>query len=190
MEEISRDILLSVKRGDTEAFRVVVRHYRKFVFSVIYRFLAGRHPKEVEKMTRDIFVKIYSFSKSYDPDKEVKYSACVYTIVKNYCFNELRIKRLEVEPPEEYGGFEHEGDIEDGVLGGELKKRFEKCIETLPDDQRIILILRAYEGFAYEETGMLLSLEQSEVKAKFNKAKAKLKDLLWPYLKEDHGKTL
>lgn len=190
MEEISRDILLRVKRGDTEAFRTVVCRYQSFVFSVIYRFLAGKHPKELENMAKDIFLKIFGFSKSYDPDKEVKYSTCVHTIVKNYCFNELRIKRLEAEPSEEKSVIEHEEDIENGELAGELKQRFEKCIETLPDDQRVILILKEYEGFSYEEAGTLLNFPQVEVKIKFNKAKAKLKDLLWPYLKEDHGKTL
>jgi len=141
-------------------------------------------------MTKDIFVKIFVFSKSYDPDKEVKFSTCVYTIVKSYCFNELRIKRLEAEPAEEYSVIEQYEDIENGALSAELKKRFEKCIEVIPDDQRLIFILKEYEGFSYEEIGALLSFSQNDIKLKFNNVKAKLKELLWPYLKEDHGKTL
>ncbi|MEI6845578.1 MAG: sigma-70 family RNA polymerase sigma factor, partial [Candidatus Firestonebacteria bacterium] len=71
-----------------------------------------------------------------------------------------------------------------------LKQRVEKCIETLPDDQRMIFILKQYEGFSYEEIAGLMNLPAGLVKTKLNRAKIKLKDLLWPYLKEDHGKTV
>ncbi len=190
MEEISKDILIRIKRGDAESFRVVVGCYQKFVFSLLFRFLAGKYPEELENMATDIFVKIFNFIRSYDPDKGAKFSICVHTIVRNYCFNELRIKRLEADHDRDYTSFEQVEDIENDALAGELLQRFEKCIETLPDDQRIIIILKDFEGFSYEEAGAFLNLPVSDVKNKFNKAKVKLKDLLWPYLKEDHGKAL
>ena len=189
-EEISNDILLKCKKGDTEAFRTVIRQYKGFVLSVVYRFLAGKYSEELENMAQDIFIKIFSFTKSYEPGKGVKFSACVYNIVRSYCFNELRIKRLEAEPAggfDVYGGVE---DIENGILAGELLQRFEKCIETLPDDQRMIIILKEYEKLSYETIGECLNLPVNIIKMKFNRIKVKLKGLLWPYLKEDHGKTL
>jgi len=63
-------------------------------------------------------------------------------------------------------------------------------VETLPDDQRMIFILREYEGLSYEEIGEQMNIPQGTVKSKINRAKLKLKELLWPYIKEDHGKTV
>jgi len=84
--------------------------------------------------------------------------------------------------------------LDDGTeseeLTGELKQRVEKCIETLPDDQRMFFILKEYERFSYEEIAGLMNTPSVVVKSKLNRAKIKLKDLLWPYLKEDHGKTM
>ncbi|OGF45242.1 MAG: hypothetical protein A2231_00465 [Candidatus Firestonebacteria bacterium RIFOXYA2_FULL_40_8] len=189
MENISNEILLKCKKNDIEAYRLVIRHYQDFVFSVIYRFLGGNYAEEVEDFSREIFVRLYDFMKKYDTEGGVKFSTCVFTVVRNYCFNELRIKRLQLDPEEENNLPSH--DISDSeTLTGELKQRVEKCIETLPDDQRMIFILREYEGFSYEEIAELTNIPYGIVKTKLNRAKIKLKDLLWPYLKEDHGKTV
>jgi len=96
---------------------------------------------------------------------------------------------LELEPAEENAAFSPE-DLENETLSGELKQKVEKCVETLPDDQRMILILREYEAFSYEEIAELMNVPAGNVKSKLIRAKIKLKDLLWPYLKEDHGKTV
>ena len=189
MKEISNEIILRCKKSDPEAYRLVIRHYQGFVFSVIYRFLGGKYAGEIADFSGEIFIRLYEFIKKYDPDKGEKLSTCVATIVRNYCFNELRIKRLELEPAEENAAFSPE-DLENETLSGELKQKVEKCVETLPDDQRMILILREYEAFSYEEIAELMNVPAGNVKSKLIRAKIKLKDLLWPYLKEDHGKTV
>ncbi|MFH1074306.1 MAG: sigma-70 family RNA polymerase sigma factor [Candidatus Firestonebacteria bacterium] len=189
MEDISNEILIKCRKNDVESYRRVIQYYRGFIFSVIYRFLGGKYSEEVESFAREIFIRLYGFIKKYDADKGIKFSVCVFTIVRNYCFNELRIKRLQLDPAEK-NIFPAREDSESEALAGELKQRVEKCIETLPDDQRMILILREYEGFSYEEISELMNVPSGIVKSKINRAKIKLKDLLWPYLKEDHGKTV
>ncbi|OGF46398.1 MAG: hypothetical protein A2452_00960 [Candidatus Firestonebacteria bacterium RIFOXYC2_FULL_39_67] len=188
MENISNEILIKCKKNDMEAYRLVIRHYQGFVFSVVYRFLGGKYANEVEGYVQEIFVRLYDFMKKYDTDGGGEFSACVFTVVRNYCFNELRIKRLQLDPVEE--NIYLDDGTESEELTGELKQRVEKCIETLPDDQRMFFILKEYERFSYEEIAGLMNTPSVVVKSKLNRAKIKLKDLLWPYLKEDHGKTM
>ncbi|MEI6846393.1 MAG: sigma factor, partial [Candidatus Firestonebacteria bacterium] len=124
MEEISSEILIKCKKNDLEAYRLVVRHYRSFVISLLYRFLGGKYAEEVEDFAREIFIRLYDFMKKYDADRGIKFSVCVFTVVKNYCYNELSIKRLQVDPVAENKPSAGEAP-EDEVLAGELKQRVE-----------------------------------------------------------------
>ncbi|MCX5776952.1 MAG: RNA polymerase sigma factor [Candidatus Firestonebacteria bacterium] len=189
MEDISRGILIKCKKGDTEAFRIVIRHYQYFVCSVIYRFLAGKYAEEVEGFSREVFIRLFHFIKKCDPEKGAKFNTCVFAVIKSFCFNELRIKRLQLDAVGEKTSYARE-EQENEPLSGELKYRVEKCMENILDEQRLIFILKEYEGFSYEEIAKFMEMSAKTVKAKLIITKIKLKDLLWPYLKEDHGKIL
>ncbi len=58
----------------------------------------------------------------------------------------------------------------------ELKEIINKYINTLPELQKSILLLRDLEGYSYEEIGKMLKLNESQVKVYLFRARQKMKD--------------
>ena len=58
----------------------------------------------------------------------------------------------------------------------ELKEIIDKCLKTLPEIQKSILLLRDMEGYSYEEIGEMLNLNESQVKVYLFRARQKIKD--------------
>jgi len=58
----------------------------------------------------------------------------------------------------------------------ELKEIINKYINTLPELQKSILLLRDLEGYSYEDIGKMLKLNESQVKVYLFRARQKMKD--------------
>ena len=59
-----------------------------------------------------------------------------------------------------------------------LKELINKALETLPDIQRTVILLRDYEGYSYEEIGSITGLNESQVKVYIFRARQTLKSYL------------
>ncbi|MFN5219020.1 MAG: RNA polymerase sigma factor, partial [Sphingomonadales bacterium] len=59
-----------------------------------------------------------------------------------------------------------------------LKEILAKALETLPDIQRTVILLRDYEGYSYDEIGSITGLNESQVKVYIFRARQTLKSYL------------
>ena len=65
----------------------------------------------------------------------------------------------------------------------DLKYWLDKAMETLPEIQRSVVLLRDYEGYSYEEIGEILDLSESQVKVYIYRARVALKKFIGnPYI--------
>lgn len=60
----------------------------------------------------------------------------------------------------------------------DLKEILEKCMSTLPEIHRSILMLRDYEGYNYKEIGNILDINESQVKVYLFRARNKMKEMI------------
>ncbi|MEY4927332.1 MAG: hypothetical protein RI894_1768 [Bacteroidota bacterium] len=60
----------------------------------------------------------------------------------------------------------------------ELHDQLHAALNTLSEVQRSCILLRDYEGYAYQEVGEILSLTESQVKVYIFRGRQKLQDLL------------
>lgn len=60
--------------------------------------------------------------------------------------------------------------------GSELQDVLHKAINTLPEIQKTVVILRDYEGYSYEEIGEITGLNESQVKVYIFRARVSLKN--------------
>jgi RNA polymerase sigma-70 factor (ECF subfamily) len=56
-----------------------------------------------------------------------------------------------------------------------LKELLNKALDSLPDIQRAVVILRDYEGYSYDEIGSITGLNESQVKVYIFRARQSLK---------------
>lgn len=59
-----------------------------------------------------------------------------------------------------------------------LKEIIERALQSLPEIQRSVLLLRDYEGYNYEEIGEMTGLNESQVKVYIFRARQKMKSLI------------
>ena len=69
-----------------------------------------------------------------------------------------------------------------GALGRELESALGRAIAELPEDRRIVVVLRDIEGLSYEEIAQVLELELGTVRSRLHRARADLKEKLERFL--------
>ena len=65
---------------------------------------------------------------------------------------------------------------------GERDAALSQAIASLPDERRIVVVLRDVEGLSYEEIARALDLEPGTVRSRLHRARLDLKDKLERFL--------
>jgi RNA polymerase sigma-70 factor (ECF subfamily) len=73
-----------------------------------------------------------------------------------------------------------------GVLNAELDQKIHDAIASLPEQFRMMIVLREIQGLSYEEIASLTDSNLGTVKSRLARARLKLQEMLKPYLQE-HG---
>jgi len=190
------DLMLKFQAGDVSAFEQLMHKHQKSVINTIYRFIGNR--AEAEELAQEVFLKVYNSAQKYKP--KAKFSTWLYKIVTNLCLNELRRRRLETVPLDDLaeeipplskggkrGDFIDAGQIPPDIAleKNELVALIKKAVESLPEKQRMALILREYDGLSYKEIAEVMGCSVASVQSRLQRAKATLKEKLAFYVKED-----
>ena len=170
-----------LRAGDPRAFEELVRTYQHRVFGVAVRMLGDR--AEAEEVAQEVFLRVYRSVADFRGD--AKLSTWLYTIASRLCLN-----RLEA-PDRRYGRAGEEAldrVASDGPPTGadlertELETALHQAIAALPEDRRIVVVLRDLEGLAYEEIAHVLGVELGTVRSRLHRARMDLKAKLERFL--------
>ena len=187
-DENSRDILLMerIGAGDHRAFRELVERHQNAVVGTVAKMLGNA--SEAEDIAQQVFLRVWRHAKRYRPD--AKFTTYLFTITRNLVFNESRRKkrRNEVSADEREENSHvlipadpnRQPDSE--LLQEELRQAVDKAIASLPEPQRMAVVLRRYEQMPYEEIARVLDVSISAVKSLLFRARAALRDALAGYL--------
>lgn len=183
MQNYDNDItlILKVGKGDIPAFEQIMKKYEKPVINTIYRFVGNRI--RAEEIAQEVFIKVYNSAKRYKP--KAQFSTWLYKIVTNVCYDELRKKKNIPETflkNEIYDSKQSSPNISLERIESDCIIREE--INSLPDRQRIALILREFDGFSYKEISKVLRCSKKAVESLLYHAKLGLKEKLIPYIKK------
>ena len=75
---------------------------------------------------------------------------------------------------------DHAPSLDQQMLNRELSHEIQAGLLTLPEDQRVVLIMSDIQGFTYEDIAIATDMQLGTVKSRLSRARAKLRD----YLKE------
>ena len=185
---MTEDQILSIVRdvldGDANAFEAIVREFERNVYNIALRMSGDR--EDALDISQESFLKAYHSLHSFRGDS--KFSVWLYRIVSNTCLDFLRERKRRAEVPlvrEDDEGETEDAQIRDESLSPETllerkltREAVQRGLESLPEDQRKILLLREIQGFSYEEIGRILSLESGTVKSRIFRARKKLCEFL------------
>lgn len=181
MSEVSR-LLKKAARGDGEAFIALVSPYEKQIYAVCLRMM--QNPADAADAMQDTMLRAFRAL----PDYKATGSLCGWLcrIAANLCLDRLRSKSRHPEDSmerlREDTGFDiaEPGTPYEALEEKERKAVLEQALARLPAEDRALLLHRAAAGLSYEELADSLELPVGTVKSRLNRARQKLKKILWP----------
>ena len=177
---------------DEEAFRTLIERHQDRVYGTVARMMGGVGP-EAEEVAQDVFLRIWKSAGTYRA--EGKFTSWLMMVVRNQVFTRLgqRKRRKDIDGrdlvDEETGESLLERQADSGARAPseelslrELQKAVEEACSELPENQRLIVHLRQYEGLEFEEIGKITGQSLTAVKALMFRAREKLRKKLSRYL--------
>lgn len=123
-----------------------------------------------EDIVQDSYEKLWKNVGNVNPEKVKSY---LFTTAYHTLIDRLRKEKrsvyIEDLPQREEG---HENQFTD------LKEILHHAVNQLPDIQRIVVMLRDYEGYSYNDIGEITGLSESQVKVYIYRARIFLKNYI------------
>ena len=167
-----RDLIAKARRGDVEAYNLLVSRWEKRVFNYLLR-LTG-HREDALDVSQETFLKAYqNLPKLDDP---ARFAGWLFRIAHNEAFSLLRKRRPETE----LTGEPRPADTGARLLPMELSLAVSSALGRLSEDQREAVLLKVYQGFKFEEMAEILGCPVSTVKSRLYTALDLLKATLAP----------
>ncbi len=181
-----QELALAAKNGDLNAFNRLVLTYQEMAFNVAYRVLSDPHG--AEDAVQNAFIAAYNHIGSY---RGGSFRAWLLRIVTNQCYDELRRQKRNPSVPLEPVSVDGEEEIEnplwlaDGdplpeetVETADLENAIQHCLEDLPDEFRMIVVMVDVEGFDYKEVSTAIDRPLGTIKSRLARARLRLQDCL------------
>src|SRR5438105_9768373 len=166
-----------LRRGDPRAFEDLVIAYQHRVFGVALRMLGNR--AEAEELAQEVFLRVHRAIGEFRG--EAKLSTWLYAIASRLCLNRLASsdRRVTREGDETLTRLAS-GDATpvDELERSELEATLHRAIAELPEERRIVVVLRDLEGLSYEEIAGALALPLNTVRSRLHRARMDLKEKL------------
>ncbi|MDO8589171.1 MAG: sigma-70 family RNA polymerase sigma factor [Armatimonadota bacterium] len=187
MDAEERAIIQKCKEGMLSAFDRLVEKYEKRVFNFAYR-MAGNYD-DANDVAQEAFIRVFNSIGTFRGD--ANFSTWLYRIVTNVYLDERKKAKSHLHTPlDDFVELEENTvtrQIEDtGPTPEEIAEQNErygllqKAIQSLPDYQRIMVLLYHTESKSYEEIADIMNLPIGTVKSRLNRARLALREKLEP----------
>jgi RNA polymerase sigma factor (sigma-70 family) len=170
--------IAQARAGNAEAWGELYRQYAPAIFRFCRRAMPTR--EDAEDATMDIFIKVRQKLAQYDPSRP--FSAWLYTVAANHCWDLLRRRKLRQDL--------ETGDVDSMPLEhpdpGQLEQLIERrtsqevrrALDKLPARSRMALVLRYYSDMSYDEIAATLGLRRNFVGVVLLRARHQLRVML------------
>lgn len=186
--EEARDID-AARRGDLAAFNRLVLLYQARVYNLCWRMLGD--PDDAADATQEAFLSAWRAMSRF---KGEGFRTWLMRIATNGCLDLLRARKrrltqsLDAPLHSDSDGEEMEPlpiadtdpsiDPEGRALSAEVAATIQEGLETLPEDQRVALVLVDMQSLSYEEVAAVTGANIGTVKSRINRARARMRDYL------------
>jgi RNA polymerase sigma-70 factor (ECF subfamily) len=188
-DDSDESLMLRYREGDVRAFEVLVTRHRKPIYNFILRFV--RDAAQAEDVMQETFLRLIKGADNYE--KQAKFTTWMYTIARNLCVDQARRGKHRKAASLDAPIGEDEGAtlldmVSDGTPGAEgktiqreLALRMKKAIESLPEEQREIFLLREVSDLQFNEIAQVVGVSENTVKSRMRYALEKLREALEEY---------
>src|ERR1700732_4133838 len=173
-----RQRIAQARAGNAEAWGELYRRFAPAIFRFCRRAMHTR--EDAEDATMDIFIKVRQKLSQYDSSRP--FSAWLYTVAANHCWDLLRRRkgRQDLETGEiENMPLEHPdpGQLEQ-LIEQRTSQEVRRALDKLPARARMALVLRYYADMSYDDVAATLGVRRAFVGVVLLRARHQLRDIL------------
>jgi RNA polymerase sigma-70 factor (ECF subfamily) len=176
-------LILGAQRGDLDAFNELVLLYQNQAYNVAYRIMGDGD--SAADATQEAFISAYRAISRY---RGGSFRAWLLRIVTNACYDELRRRKRRPTSSLDALYVTDTASNESFVNGAEgpeayaqrqdLNRTLHAGLQTLPPEQRAVLVLSDVQGYDYQEIAEITGVSLGTVKSRLSRARAKMRDYL------------
>jgi RNA polymerase sigma-70 factor (ECF subfamily) len=168
------EVVRRCQDGDQEAFRLIVERFSSVLGGTAY--LMTRDRAQVDDLVQETFLLAWRGIGSLRSSSNLK--AWLVRILVNRVISEKRKKRVMEAELVEVESKAGDSNSEELVLAEEERQRIREALETLPEAQREVTVLRYFADLTIPEVARVLGCREGTVKSRLHRALAQLRNVL------------
>ena len=177
--------MLQLQAGDMRSFDTLVKRWEKPLLNYCYRMV--NDIALAEDLRQEVFLRIYRSAKTFRA--RAKFSTWMYRIATNLCINTLaKPGHWKETPVAAYLESESEGlddrlidpsdQPDEVVVKKERESWVRSAVACLPEDQRVVVIMRHYHDLKFREIAEILGCPISTIKSRMTTGMERLGQML------------
>lgn len=180
------ELVTRAQKGDHTAMEELFMRNKEKIFSLAYRCTGNR--QDAEDLLQEIFSRAFLalMKNKFNPRANAAFSTWLYRIGINCSISFLRKNKKHymnhLEPDEDNDPLDNvdSGDPgpEQSALKQEIRDKVNKGLNTLSAKQRMIFVLRFYQGLQVNEIAQYMKCSEGSVKKQLFRAVSKLREKL------------
>jgi len=182
MRETDANLLAAAKlervEGYCDAFEQILLRYERLIHHIARRYFTN--PEDALDATQDAVIRVYKGLPNVVIREDGTLKAWICTVTANTCLDIVRKRRIVADEltDDVISSSPTLPSAEESAIANERAREILSAIEKLPDDHRMVLILRDMQGLSYEELAEALGLTLGTVKSRLSRARSALKKML------------
>ena len=155
-------------------FIKVISPFKDRVFRLAKRLLVST--EEAEDATQEVLVKLWNNKSKLESYSSVE--ALAMTMTKNYCLDQLKSKRATEMRIVHSNYTDRQAGLQQQAEDRDSWSWVEKIMETLPEQQKLILQMRDIEQYEFQEIAKIMDMNETAVRVALSRARKTLREQL------------
>ena len=157
-----------------QEFINVISPFKDKLFRMAKRLLVST--EEAEDATQEVLVKLWKNNEVLSKYSSVE--AFAMTMTKNYCLDQLKSKRASNLQLVHSNYSDNAANVQKQMEDRDSWNWVEKIIETLPEQQRLIIQMRDVEEYEFAEIAEVLDMNETAVRVALSRARKEIREQL------------
>ena len=184
------EVIQAINDGRPDRFHEIVQRYEGRLYNFGLKMCG--HVQDAEDLVQETFLNAFRYMDAFR--FETKFKNWLYRVATSVCLKKRRRSKFAPEKElslEEFLPAEGEASPDavpewaaqplDQLLTSELSQVIRDAIVELPENHRLVVVLRDLEGFSTEETAQMLGLTTANVKVRLHRGRLFLREKLKGY---------
>jgi len=165
--------------GDSAAFEQIIFRYERRVFMLAMKLLGARD--DAQDAAQEVFLRVFKYLHRLDVRKPIE--PWLMQVTVNVCRNIGRNRQRrwntfpDVVAPDAASADESTNPYS-GLAEEQQRRMLRRALESLPEKERLAVVLRDIEGLSTAEVAEILQSSESTVRSQVSRARVRMKDAI------------